>query len=338
MPAHKKLSQNLFLSVVVATLALGIAPAVTPSLSSVLAVNNMVITAIPPKLELKGDPGQTLTATLKVRNDTTETQNYAITVEDFVVVDNQGTPVPVAAKTSNRWSLQNWVKAPESVPVDAGDVQTINVTVKIPLTALPGGHYAMVTYTPNADVKSGDLKTTGNVVTQRVGTLLYVTVSGPITEKANITKFSAPDFTEQGPVNFTGTVESLSDSHVNPKGNITIYSPINTKVTEISVDTGNVFPETSRDFTATWNQKWGWGRYRADLNLVYGATGAIITASAFFWFFPIRLVIYILTALIAVLTIILILNKRSKKHQEELEKEVQELKQELENVENQETK
>jgi hypothetical protein len=292
---------------------------------------SLTTTAIPPKVELKGDPGQTLSATLKVRNDSGSTQYYSIAVEDFVVIDSVGTPVPVTTKTNNRWSLKNWISAPSEIPVDAGGIQILNVTIKIPMTALPGGHYAMLTYTPNASEKPGDLKQTGNIITQRVGTLFYVTVSGPVTEKASITKFSAPQFTEQGPVLFSGTIESLSDVHVNPKGTITISDPLNSKVAEVVVDAGNVFPETVRDFTATWNQKWGWGRYKAALNLTYGATGTL-TATIFFWLFPIRLVIYALVALIAVLTIIIVLDKRSKKHQEDLEKEVKELKEELENV------
>lgn len=305
-----------------------------------LAKAEMVLTttAIPPKVELKGNPGQTLTATLKVRNDASSTQNYTITVEDFIVIDNIGTPVPLATKASNRWSLANWVVAPTQIPVDAGGMQIINISVKIPMTALPGGHYAMLTYTPNADAKPGDLKQTGNVITQRVGTLLYVTVSGPINEKATITRFTSPKFVEMGPVEFAGTIESMSDVHVNPKGTITIKNPLNIKIAEISVDAGNVFPETSRDFTALWNQKWGWGRYSADLSLAYGTAGSLIAASTSFWLFPIRLVIYALTALIAILVIILVLNKRSKKHQEELEKEVQELKEELQNVDNLESK
>lgn len=294
----------------------------------------MSMTAIPPKVELKGDPGQTLTATLKIRNDSPETQNFTIAVEDFIVIDNQGTPIPVSTKTNNRWSLANWITAPKEIPVDSGGIQVLNITIKIPMTALAGGHYAMITYSPNAEAKPGDLKQTGNIITQRVGTLIYVTVSGPVTEKANITRFAAPKFTEKGPVEFTGTVESLSDIHINPKGTITISNPLGTKVSEIPVDAGYVFPEVSKDFTSTWNQKWGWGRYKADLQLAYGAAGSLITASIFFWLFPIRLVIYILITLISLLTIILILNKRNKKHQEELEKEVQELKKELQNVEN----
>lgn len=301
--------------------------------SPALAIDQLTITAIPPKVELKGDPGQTLTATLKVRNDSESTQYLTVSVEDFVVIDNQGTPIPVSTSTNNRWSLANWITAPKEIPVDAGGLQIINISVKIPMTALPGGHYAMITYTPNAESKAGDLKQTGNVITSRVGSLIYVTVSGPVTEKANLTKFAAPKFLEQGPVEFTGTIESLSDTHVNPKGTITISNPLNTKVAEINVDAGNIFPEVSRDFNATWNQKWGWGRYKADLSLAYGTAGSLITGTIFFWLFPIRLVIYVLIAIISVLTIIVILNKRSKKHQQELEKEVQELKEELQNAE-----
>jgi hypothetical protein len=294
----------------------------------------LTTTAIPPKVELKGNPGQTLTATLKVKNDSTSTQNYAITVEDFIVIDSKGTPVPVATSVSNRWSLRNWITSPTVVPVDAGGIQIINVTIKIPMTALSGGHYAMLTYTPNAEAKVGDLKQTGNIITSRVGTLLYVTVSGPVNEKASITRFSAPKFTEMGPVEFSGTIESLSDVHVNPRGSIIIKNAFNAQVAEVIVDAGNVFPETQRDFTAMWDTKWGWGRYSADLTLAYGAAGKLLNATIFFWLFPIRLVIYILIAIISVLTIIMILSKRSQKHQEELEKEVKALKEELQSVEN----
>lgn len=293
----------------------------------------MIMTAIPPKVELRGDPGQTLTATLKLRNDSASTENFTVSVEDFIVADSKGTPLPITTKLSNRWSLANWITAPKNIPVDAGGIQIININIKIPMTALPGGHYAMITYTPNAEAKAGDLKQTGNVITSRVGTLIYVTVSGPVTEKASITKFSVPKFIEKGPVEFTGSIESLSDIHVNPKGTITISDPLNSKVAEVKVDAGNIFPETQRDFTAIWNQKWGWGRYKADLNLTYGTTGSLMTATLFFWLFPIRLVIYTLIVLVSILTIIIILNKRSKKHQSELEKEVQALKEELQNTE-----
>jgi len=291
------------------------------------------ITAIPPRLVLSGKPGETITAQLKVRNDSEVSQNYTVTVEDFIVYDTKGTPVPVKSAAGNRWSLASWVLAPDLIPVDAQTTQTVNIKIKVPTTALSGGHYAMLTYMLGGDIKPGELKKTASLIGQRVGSLIYFTVAGPVTEKLNLIRFAIPSFSEKGPVSIEGTVESLSDVHVTPKGSIVISDPFNLKVAELPLEVGNVFPETSRDFVATWNQKWGWGKYRADLNLAYGTTGAVATATVFFWLFPIRLVIYSLIILVSLLTIIILLNKRSKKHQEELEKEVQELKKELEQIE-----
>ena len=292
-----------------------------------------IITAIPPRLDIKGDPGQTITAQLKVRNDSDTMENYTIAVDDFIVVDTIGTPIPVTSTSNSRWSLKNWITAPKTVPVDSKGLQIVNLTIKIPMSALPGGHYAMVTYMPNAQLKPEELKKTASLIGQRVGSLVYLTVNGPITENASIIKFSAPNFLENGPVNFTGTVQNLSDLHVNPVGKITISNPLNSTVAVLPVEIGNIFPEGLRDFATSWNQKWGWGRYRADLNLSYGSTGGLLTGSVFFWLFPIRLVIYTLIAIISILIVIILLNKRSKRHQETLEKEVTELKKELERFE-----
>ena len=292
-----------------------------------------IITAIPTRVDLSADPGETVTAEVKVRNDTDVSQIYAIAIDDFIVVDSIGTPIPVAPSAGNRWALKSWVTAPEIVPVDAHGTQIVRLTFRVPLAALPGGHYAMITYQPNPDLKAGDLKQTANVIGQRVGTLLYLSVTGPITQKANLVRFTTDQFHEQGPVEFTGAVENLSDIHVNPTGTITIYSPIKNQIAQIPVEVGNVFPEIQRSFSASWNQKWGYGRYRADIELSYGTAGGILTGSIYFWLFPIRLVIYILVLIISIMTVIILLDRRRRRHEAELEREVTELKEELKEVE-----
>lgn len=332
MPVQKFNTKALFFSITFALAVSSVLP-VPYSIATQVSAQS-VITAIPPRLVLTGKPGETISAQLKVRNDSDVAQTYLIAVDDFIVSDKEGTPIPVSQNVSGRWSLKSWITSPDIIPVDAKATQVVNIKVKVPLTALPGGHYAMLTYMPNTEVKPGDLKKTASIIGQRVGSLLYFTVSGPVTEKINVTRFSIPEFSERGPIAISGTLESLSDVHVSPKGSITITDPLNNKVADIAVDSGNIFPETSRDFTSTWNQKWGWGRYRADLNLAYGAVGAVATASVFFWLFPIRLVIYSLVAIISILTIITLLNKRNKRHQEQLEREVHELKEELNKLEN----
>lgn len=298
---------------------------------SVASANNSII-AIPPRLDLLTDPGKTVTATLKIHNDFDIQELFTIDVQDFVVIDNIGTPIPVNA-SNNRWALRKWITAPDVIPVDAHATQTLSISIKVPMNALPGGHYAMITYQPHGDINPGELKSTGNLIAQRVGTLIYLQVSGAINEKASVIQFKIPKFQEQGPVEIAGLVENNSDIHVNPQGSITIFNPLNTKVAELPLEIGNIFPEASRGFTTNWNQKWGWGRYRADLNLAYGNTGGLIAATVFFWLFPIRLVIYSLIGIISILAILILLGKRNKKHQEFLEHEVEQLKREIEEIE-----
>jgi hypothetical protein len=303
-------------------------------IASTALAQSIKTTIVPPRLDLLADPGQTLTADLKVINDTDSVQNYTVVVDDFIVTDNQGTPIPVSSAVSGRWSLKNWVQTPNFVPVDPHQSQVVKITISVPKNAYAGGHYAMVTYQPNGDAKPGDQKKTASIIAQRTGTLVYVTVNGPITQNAVLKSFTAPKFNEYGPVTFNGLVENQSETHINPSGSITIKDPLGQKVATLPVETGNIFPDVSREFSSVWNQKWGYGRYQAILNLTYGTAGGILTATIFFWLFPIRLIITVLVLIISLLTIIILLGKKNRRHQQELEKEVTELKKEIGEIEN----
>lgn len=287
-------------------------------------------TVIPPRLEITANPGQTLTQELKVRNETDSTQYYAVDVTNFIVSDNFGTPIPISDTVNTRWGMKSWIKAPSVIPVDPKQTAVVKITINVPQNALPGGHYALITYQPNPDFKAAQLRNTGSIIGQRTGTILYLTVSGPITQNATATQFTAPLFNEFGPVPFNGVVSNSSDIHVNAKGNIFISNLFGQQIAQLPVETGNVFPGATRAFKTDWNQKWGYGRYTATLDLAYGTAGGVITSTIFFWLFPIRLVIYTLIVIISILFIIIILNQKNKKHQKELEKEVLELKKEVE--------
>lgn len=315
------------------TPALLITTVVSLFLVNQVSAATSTITAIPPRLQLDAAPGETIRSTLKVRNDSETQQNYSIFIDDFIVDSQTNTPIPISENITSRWSLRKWVTAPDMIPVDAGQTQNIEVTIRVPSTALPGGHYAMITYMPNADIKPGELKKTATIIGQRVGTLLYVNIKGNITEKANLLEFIAPKHSEKGPVEFSGKLENLSDTHIQPQGFIRITDMFNKEVAKLPLDLGNIFPENIKSFQTKWDQKWGYGRYAAELNLVYGSDNKVLSGLVYFWLFPITAVIYSLIAIISILVVIVLLSKRNKKHQEELEKEVRELQKEIESLE-----
>ena len=294
------------------------------------AQNSSIITAIPPRLELEIKPGQTIKTQLKVRNETSTTQIYSVNVTDFIVSDDIGTPIPVTEKIAGRFASSSWIISPKTVPVDPKTTRYVNLTITAPKNAAPGGHYALLTYQPNGDLKPEELKKTGALIGQKTGTLIYFIVPGKINLSALISQFRTDKFNEYGPINFDIAVKNSSDIHLSPKGKITIKDFLGQTVSTVPVEMPNVFPETVRKITAQWKQKWGYGRYEATLDLVYGTSNTIISSTILFWLFPIRLVTYILVLIISLLSAIILVRNKQLRHQKDLEKEVIELKKELE--------
>ena len=78
------------------------------------AAETLSVTAIPPRLELEALPGATVQESLKVRNESTADQAFKVVIKDFIVTNNQGTPLPVdetvysdPATSGNEYVLQS---------------------------------------------------------------------------------------------------------------------------------------------------------------------------------------------------------------------------------------
>ena len=83
---------------------------------SVLAQQSSLgLSAIPPRLEITdANPGDVLTKEIKVRNESRTEKVITVSVEDFIVVDDLGTPVRVETESQNdnRWLLLIGFKYP----------------------------------------------------------------------------------------------------------------------------------------------------------------------------------------------------------------------------------
>jgi len=293
------------------------------------------LSAIPPRLEIEVAANKTNTQSIKVRNESSEIKTIRISVRDFIVTDNKGTPNfidNIDEAASNRWAASSWIQLSQtSLTLKPGETKSLNLTVMPPENALPGGHYTAVVYSP----ETGSIgNNTGASVQTNVGTLVYVTIPGDITQKATVQSFSAPKFSEFGPIDFKATVKNSSDIHIQPVGSITIKNWFGGKTAKINLDQTNIFPYTTRDFQNTLDKKWLFGRYKATLNAVYGTAGGLITATIFFWVIPWRLIILIIAAITIISLLIILTNKKTKGNKfkssdtevAQLEKELEELK------------
>jgi len=291
------------------------------------------LTAIPPRLEVTVKPDGVTSQTIKVRNESSKERTITITVEDFVVNDSIGTPTIITStKEDNRWAASSWIQvSPSSVKLKGGETKSLTLTIMPPANALPGGHYAMVLHSPDSQVSIVD--STGASIETKVGTLVYITIPGNIRQNATVKDFTAPKFSEFGPIDFKTIIQNLSDIHIKPAGNITITNMFGLKTAglQFNADGINIFPGKVRDFQNQLAKKWLFGRYKAELSAVYGTAGGIATAAIFFWVIPWRFLILVGTAIIIIVVIILALKKKTGTKKESAEK-VDELEKELETL------
>ena len=298
--------------------------------------DNQIMTVIPPRLEVQADPGKQIKKTIQFRNEGEETTYLSVTPKDFIVKSLTGTPEFVTSLVSGRWAASSWIKAtPGSLAVPPKATVNINLTINVPKDALPGGHYAGILYESSGSplrINRGTGAGTG--VNQVVGTLLYITVSGPINEQAMVTKFEAPEFSEYGPVNFTTEILNQSDIHISPKGQITIRDMFGKTVKILPIEDRNIFPGASLIYQNVWEEINAIGRYRADLTAAYGS-GRAVTATIFFWVFPWKVVTMVLLAILLVILLVLLITRQIRQRQEVLEEKLLEDKEEIEKLKEQ---
>ncbi len=300
------------------------------------------LTAIPTRLgddgSLKIKPGEKKQIEVRVINSGAQQQNIITEKIDFTVGEDGATPVAITetAEGSNRWSLASWLvlTPPEQTLGTTSATRTgiINVLIEAPTDALPGGHYAMITHRPTLGALETDGSSAASGINQRVGTLLYVMVEGPVNEDAYITNFTIPTFNEFGPVPYSFIVDNRSDVHITPKIGVTIKNMFGKTVEVIQPDTKNIFPFTSRSFEGEWSRIWGFGRYTADVVITFGDQGKVAMATTSFWLIPIKLVITIGIILLTLIAVFISIRRHMIHRKQDQSSRINELEQKIQSL------
>lgn len=303
--------------------------------------SSITLTAIPPRTEVvKVRPGETFQTAVKLKNTSQRKQSITTEAQDFVIGEDGKTPIPITEQAAAplRWSLASWLTiSPVENALEANQTGIYDILIQVPADALPGGHYAMILHTPNAgDVQEKGANSSITAVNQRVGTLLYVVVEGNITEHALIRNFNGPKWVEFGPVDFTFTVENLSDVHITPQSSIEIYDVLGRRMETLSSEKLNIFPYSKRDFTIRSEQLWGFGPYTAKLTVPYGETGKIAQETLVFWMIPYKILLAIGVFILTLLAMIIVIRRHllhrggvDTQHIEVLEERIKDLEKQL---------
>lgn len=258
-------------------------------------------TISPPTVQVTLSPGESTEGKLKIINDGSTSLNFTTSIRDFIVEDNIGTPKILPQNTlSNKYSGASWIGIyPTKVYVSPKQKTEFNYYIQVPMDARPGGHYAAVMYTPTTVI--GDDSSSGAAVNTSVGSLIYITVKGPITEKATVTNFSTKRLWENGPAEISHDILNVSDAHIKPTGTVTLKNMIG-GISEVKkIDEYNIFPGVSRNYKTKIGKGFMIGYYKAEFKGIYGTNGSPLNASLSFFVFPWKIAAFIVLTAVAIL-------------------------------------
>lgn len=273
-------------------------------MAQVKAENGQAFSISPPLLELKGDPGQTVTASIKLTNVSADELLMKSQFNDFAAKNETGEPNIIFDESdSTTYSLRHWIGAPEPFKIAAQQTKTVEFPITIPRDAEPGGHYAVIRFTGTTP----DLEQSGVALTASIGTLVLLQVSGTIDDNSTVAdfftatpKFAATGFFENSPITFVQRIKNSGNVHVKPTGTIEIFDSFGQRVSTLRVNGDpseaanppkSILPNSTRRFNQTWNTGWAFGRYQANLQVSYGQNGKTLTSSVTFWVIPYKLIL-----------------------------------------------
>jgi len=299
------------------------------------------ITITPAILELTGTPNSQVTQQLRIWNNLSQPLPMTITVDKLSGGDIHGNVIPVPAGKGD--DSTSWLHFDQtSFVVKPKEWKEITLKITIPKDAAFAYYYAIRFSQLTKNINDTKTKVIGNVA---VPVLLEIERPGAV-KTGNLVDFKTLHFVnEYLPINFTTTIASTGNVHIQPHGNIFIRDSQDQDIDVLSVneEQGNILPGNKREFSSSWtdgfivneplmedntpvlddhgNAKthltFNWdkltsfrfGKYTAQLLMVYdnGQRDVPLTATTTFWIIPYTGIGITLSVIIIIIILIKIL-------------------------------
>ena len=264
----------------------------------------------PPVINLKADPGQTITTKISLRGISDQTLLVTGQINNFSAAGEDGTPKILLDSEDDAnapYSLKSWISPIPELTLQPHQIKDLSLTIHIPTNASPGGYFGVVRFS----AVPPELKGTGVSLSASLGSLLFIRVSGQAKEGLAIEEFTAAANDNPGwlfesvPIQFIERLKDTGNTHLQPAGQITIKDMFGQKIAAVNVNLPprNILPQSIRKFdqpldSATLGDKMLFGRYTADLNLTYGDSHQTVSSSITFWIIPYKLIAIVIVLLI----------------------------------------
>lgn len=288
-----------------------VALAATPATTTAPKTNagtGQALEIAPPVMSLRGNPGQVIKTQISLRNIAAGDLLVSGQINDFVAAGEDGVPkILLEEKGENPYSIKGWVSPTPEMLMNSRQIKKLPITITIPASASPGGHYGVIRFT----AVPPELKGTGVSLSASLGSLVLITVSGDVKEGLAVQEFSINNGGKSGklfestPLNFVERIKNTGNTHEQPVGQVTVKDMFGKTIAAVNVNLPprNILPASIRKFTqpldkSVIGKKKLFGRYTANLTLTYGAKKQTLTDTAVFWVIPYRLIAIIVSVLI----------------------------------------
>ncbi len=248
-------------------------------------------------------PGESKEGSITVTNQNTDNLDFAVEVELFSQVTNEGAPSFTGVqKVEGVTNLVDWIAIASddkegTIPTQGK--KEINFTVSVPAGAEPGGHYAAIFA---KQIKKNPEGKTELGVSSRVGALMLVSVPGDVKRTADLLGFSFPKFVWKGPVKFGAVVKNTGSVHYDAPVNVTL-KPLFGADKSVDLGSHTIIPKNSRDYSGEWKSKYPFGYYKVNA-IAKDGDSKEVTASGSFFALPLLIVLPLIAIVLIVLLII----------------------------------
>lgn len=260
-----------------------------------LAQESVSFTVSPTIFDMTANPGQTWRSTIRVINTNSFDLPITVEVANFAPKGESGAPqfFPVTPDTPANSTFAQWITTDKEIVIPAEKAIELPLTINVPADAAPGGHFAAIMISTKPANEPG--KETKVQTSQVISSLVFLRVSGDVTENSSVRSFRTTDyFLSQPETTFELRIENKGNVHVQPRGEIKILNMWGQERGKIPVNQqtlfGNVLPNSVRKYSFTWSGDWSItdiGRYTAKATLSYGVDGKqSMVADTAFWVIP----------------------------------------------------
>jgi uncharacterized membrane protein len=248
----------------------GLAGLSSPTPAAAQASAGLIVS--PPVWDFTADPGETVKRTFVITNS--GDQNFPVTtqIRNFTADPRNGVTTDFTDDRTE-FEMKSYVTVkPALVTLAPKQSVDVDVTVKVPRDASPGGHFGAITFHSAALPQSGNVK-----IDQAVTALLLMKANGDVNEKLDLTKFQVTSgkkllgvYTDD-PITFSSSFENGGNVQVQPDLTLLVDDKMGTDETVRKATPGYTLPGVTRTYDLSWHPRAVPGIYRVKIDAGYGS-------------------------------------------------------------------